>query len=543
MAAVDYQPLVGAVQAALAQLQGTYGLAILFRDWPEVLIAARLGSPLIVGVGDGEHFVASDASPLAGYTDKIVYLADHELAVVTADTLRVIHRDQGHVNHSVHVLDFQAGDVDMGGFAHYMLKEIFEQPESIDNAMRGRLDRDAATAKFGGLNLTPQQLRARRPHHHDGLRHELARRPGGRVPDRGPGPDAGRSGIRQRAALSQSAAGQQHAGVRHHAKRRDGRHAGGPARDEAQGLPDAGHLQRGGQHDRPGGRRRRLPARRTGDRRGLDQGVHLAVHGAGDAGPVLRPAAAPELRRRHADHRASCRNCPTRSAQALAVQRRGAADRRRSTPTATTSSTWAGSSTFPTALEGALKLKEISYIHAEGYPAAEMKHGPIALVDEHTPSVFLMPHGQVYDKVMSNLQEIKARGGPVIAVVCEGDTEAARLADDVIEVPAVEEFLQPIVTRHPAATAGLPHRRRPRLRRRQAAEPGQERDGRVDRNGMTRPRRTDLLPSDDSENFSKEAERLGIGQEQLRDPEVRDRVFHDSLIAHRTRRRRPWRPT
>jgi glucosamine--fructose-6-phosphate aminotransferase (isomerizing) len=101
---------------------------------------------------------------------------------------------------------------------------------------------------------------------------------------------------------------------------------------------------------------------------------------------------------------------------------------------------------FPTALEGALKLKEISYIHAEGYPAAEMKHGPIALVDKHTPSVFLLPRGHVYDKVMSNLQEIKARGGPVIAVVCEGDTEAAKLADDVIEVPAVEEYLQPVVT-------------------------------------------------------------------------------------------------
>jgi glucosamine--fructose-6-phosphate aminotransferase (isomerizing) len=101
---------------------------------------------------------------------------------------------------------------------------------------------------------------------------------------------------------------------------------------------------------------------------------------------------------------------------------------------------------FPTALEGALKLKEISYIHAEGYPAAEMKHGPIALVDEHTPSVFLMPQGTVYDKVMANLQEIKARGGPVIAVVGEGDTEAAELADDVIEVPAIAEFLQPIVT-------------------------------------------------------------------------------------------------
>jgi glucosamine--fructose-6-phosphate aminotransferase (isomerizing) len=101
---------------------------------------------------------------------------------------------------------------------------------------------------------------------------------------------------------------------------------------------------------------------------------------------------------------------------------------------------------FPTALEGALKLKEISYIHAEGYPAAEMKHGPIALVDEHTPSVFLIPQGAVYDKVMSNLEEIKARGGPVIAVVCEGDTRVADLADDIIEVPSVEDFVQPIVT-------------------------------------------------------------------------------------------------
>ena len=155
-----YRPLVSAVQAALAQLQGTYGLAIVFRQWPDVLIAARLGSPLVVGVGTNEHFVASDASPLAGYTDKIVYLADHELAVVTADSLRVIHRDQGQVDHSVHVLDFHAGDVAKGGFDHFMLKEIFEQPESIENAMRGRLDRDAATSVFGGFSLTPQQLRA-----------------------------------------------------------------------------------------------------------------------------------------------------------------------------------------------------------------------------------------------------------------------------------------------------------------------------------------------------------------------------------------------
>ena len=131
---------------------------------------------------------------------------------------------------------------------------------------------------------------------------------------------------------------------------------------------------------------------------------------------------------------------------------------------------------FPVALEGALKLKEISYIHAEGYPAAEMKHGPIALVDEHTPSVFLIPQGLVYDKVMSNLEEIKARGGPVIAVMCEGDTRVTELADDVITVPAVGDFLQPVYHGPAAATFGVSHRRPPRLRCGQASQSGEERD-------------------------------------------------------------------
>ena len=159
-AADPYAPLVAAVQAALAQLQGTYGLAIVFRDWPDVIVAARLGSPLVIGVGDGENFLASDGSPLAGRTDRIVYLADHEMAVVTADSIRVIHRDQGDVPHDVKLLHIDAADVELGGFPHFMLKEIFEQPETVRNAMRGRIDRDAATAKFGGLNLSPQQLRS-----------------------------------------------------------------------------------------------------------------------------------------------------------------------------------------------------------------------------------------------------------------------------------------------------------------------------------------------------------------------------------------------
>src|SRR4249919_284516 len=154
-----YAPLVGAIQAALAQLRGTYGLAMVFRDWPDVIVCARLGSPLVIGVGDGEHFIASDGSPLVGHTDRIVYLSDHEIAVVTAQSIRVIHRDEGHVHHNVKLLDVDTTQVELGDYSHYMLKEIFEQPESVTAAMRGRLNREEATAVFGGLNLTPQHLR------------------------------------------------------------------------------------------------------------------------------------------------------------------------------------------------------------------------------------------------------------------------------------------------------------------------------------------------------------------------------------------------
>jgi glutamine---fructose-6-phosphate transaminase (isomerizing) len=154
------QRYVEAVRLTLTQLRGTYGLAIMFRERPDLLIAARCGSPLVLGIGRGEHFLASDTSPLVGYTDRIIYLADHQLAVITPDTLQVLHRDQGRVRPDIQVLDTESVDVALNGFKHFMQKEIFEQPESITNAMRGRLDRENATAKFGGLNLTPQQLRS-----------------------------------------------------------------------------------------------------------------------------------------------------------------------------------------------------------------------------------------------------------------------------------------------------------------------------------------------------------------------------------------------
>jgi len=444
MAATGYRPLVDSVQNALAQLQGTYGLAIIFPEWPEVMIAARRGSPLIVGVGSGEHFVASDASPLAGYTDKIVYLADHELAVITADSLRVIHRDQGYISHSVHVLDIEAGDIDLGGYEHYMLKEIFEQPEAIRNAMRGRIDIDAATAKFGGLTLTPQQLR--------------------RV-DRflmtacGTSWHAALVGEHQIEALARLPVEVEYAS--------ELRYRNPPLGNNTLLF---GITQSGETADT-------LAALKEMKRKGhavlaINNVVGSTIAQESDGGIYLR--AGPEIgvastkaftsqctvlamlalyfgRLHHLSFQAGMRiinelqELPDKVQKAL--QTNEETQRIALKYADCNNFLYLGRQfNFPTALEGALKLKEISYIHAEGYPAAEMKHGPIALVDENTPSVFLMSQDPVYDKVMANLQEIKARGGPVIAVVSEGDAEAASLADDIIEVPAVPEFLQPIVS-------------------------------------------------------------------------------------------------
>jgi glucosamine--fructose-6-phosphate aminotransferase (isomerizing) len=155
----DHETLLAAVQHALKSLKGTFGLGILFRDHPNLLIAARFGSPLVVGVGKNEHFLASDASPLAGYTDQVVYLSDHELALLTPNSMELVHRDYGRTAPSITVIDQSTGDSELGNFPHYMLKEIYEQPTTIENALRGRLDDEAATSVFGGLNLEGQELR------------------------------------------------------------------------------------------------------------------------------------------------------------------------------------------------------------------------------------------------------------------------------------------------------------------------------------------------------------------------------------------------
>ncbi|MDR1493124.1 MAG: glutamine--fructose-6-phosphate transaminase (isomerizing) [Planctomycetaceae bacterium] len=448
MTVYQYAPLIEVLHNTLSSLQGTYGLAIMFRDFPEILCGARLGSPLTLGVGDGENFIASDPSPFVGYANRIVTLADHEIAILSRNDFRVIHRDQGQINPTVKELAVAENGVDLGGFPHYMLKEIFEQPESLRNTLRGRLDYDAATAHFGVLRqITPQQLRQI-----------------DRILLTGCGTSwhAALVGEYQMEAFARIPVEVEYAS--------ELRYRNPPI--DANSLLFA-ITQSGETADT-------LAALREMKRKGIlslsicnivgstiaqasDGGIYL--HAGPEVGVASTKAFTSQClalgllalyfgRIRHISFEAGLRiikafdELPDKAEQTLAVNSR----------IREIAEKYADSHdflflgrqyNFPTALEGALKLKEISYIHAEGYPAAEMKHGPIALVDKNMPSVFIVPRDAVYDKVLSNIQEIKARGGPVIAVVESGDKTIESLADDIIEIPHTDDFLQPIIASIP----------------------------------------------------------------------------------------------
>ncbi len=443
----DLQTALDAVELALRRLKGTYGLAILFRDFPELLVAARLGSPLVVGVGKGEYYLASDGSPLVGHTDEVVYLADHEMVILTTDGMRLIHRETGTRAPSIQTLDQTQHDQDLNGFPHYMLKEIFEQPQTIENAMRGRLDEEEATARFGGLNLTVQQLRrldrivltACGTSWHAGLVGEYLIEEFARIPVE----VEYASELRYRNpplsentmvfAITQSG-------------------------ETADTLAALRECQRKGHPTL-------AICNVVGSTiaREADGGIYL--HAGAEVGVASTKAFTSQVtvltllalhlgRLRHMSHPAgkriitALRSMPDVIRETLKcndVVREIAKKYHHITDCLYLGRQY----NFPVALEGALKLKEISYIHAEGYPAAEMKHGPIALIDEQTPSVFIVPHGNMYHKVMSNLEEVKARRGPVIAIASQGDKALDNLADDVIYIPEVEDFLQPLVTTIP----------------------------------------------------------------------------------------------
>ena len=441
------QTCTAALEAALGELQGTYGLAVLFRDLPETLVVARCGSPLVVGIGQGEHFVASDAGPLVGYTDEVVYLSDHELAVLTPDSLELRHRDTGACAPSIQIIDQVSADVELGDYEHYMRKEIFEQPQTVENAMRGRLDFDEATAKFGGLNLDPQELRrvdrivltACGTSWHAGLVGEYLIEEFARIPTE----VEYASELRYRNppmtettmvfAITQS----------------------GETADTLAAMRECSRK----------GHPTMAICNTVGSTiaRESDGGIYL--HAGAEIGVASTKAFTSQVavltllalylgRMRHLSHPAGLRmieqlqQIPDVIRETLACDEQ-VRDVARKYCEADNFLYLGRLYNFPVALEGALKLKEISYIHAEGYPAAEMKHGPIALVEPETPSVFVIPRGGIYPKVMSNLEEVKARKGPVIAIACRGDEKVAALADDVITVPEVAEHLQPLITAIP----------------------------------------------------------------------------------------------
>ena len=440
-------PLVTAVREAVAQIRGTYGLLVLFRGHPDLLVAARCGSPLVVGVGDGEHFIASDTGPLAGHTDRIVHLADHEIAVITASSLRIIHRDSGTVEPALQTLELSAADVSTGGYPHFMLKEIHEQPESIRAAIRGRLSHDDATAVFGGLNLTPQQLQQVNRIILTGcgtswhaalvgeyLIEEFARLPvevdyASELRYRNPPIDEGTLlfAITQSGETADTLAALREIKRKGHPTLAICNTVGSSIATEA----DGGIYLHAG------------PEIGVASTKAFtSQCVVLALLALSFG--RLRHLSF-EQGRRYIEDLEQLPDLVTRALGADDEIRRIAAKYR----DAGTFLYLGRHAHFPVALEGALKLKEISYIHAEGYPAAEMKHGPIALVDTATPSVFLIPQGPVYEKVLVNVEEIKARKGPVIAVSTAGDQRVRELADDVIELPEAPVFLQPIVAAIP----------------------------------------------------------------------------------------------
>jgi len=437
-----------AVAAALRDVDGAYGLAFVSADEPDVLVAARKGSPLLVGVGENEWFVASDASPLLQYTRSVIYLDDGEMAVLTRDGYRIRNLETAKIDKPVDQIEWDLATIERGGYPHFMLKEICEQPESLRNTLRGHLLEDEGTARVSGLNLSDDDLKqvqriiitACGTSWHSGLIGEYMLEEMARIPVeveyasefryRNPVVDPKTLVI----GISQSGETADTLAAIREAKRRGARTVGVV---NVVGSTIA---------------------------REVDGGIYL--HAGPEVGVASTKAFTSQvaalalislriarlrnfsiLQGRQFIHALS--RLPDQMADILGrsadIER--LADRFLGT---THNALYLGRGVnFPVALEGALKLKEISYIHAEGYPAAEMKHGPIALIDENMPVVFIAPKDAVHSKIVSNIEEVKARGGKVIALVNSGDAEIERLADATFTIPETLDVLTPILTSIP----------------------------------------------------------------------------------------------
>jgi len=441
--ATGAHPLARAVSEALSEVIGAYGIAVICSDFPGVIIAARRGSPLIIGIGDGEHFVASDVMAVAAHTRQVVYLEDNDIVTVTADAFSVTNAGTANANVRISQIDFDASAADCGEFAHYMLKEIFEQPRTIENALRGRIDRDASTAKFGGLNMSLAELRAVNrivitacgTSWHaalvaEHLFEELAHLPteveyASEFRYRNPpiDPNTLVLAITQSGETADTLASLRETKRRGHKVLAICNVVGSTIAREA----DGGIYLHAG------------PEIGVASTKAFTSQVTVLTLLALLMGRIR------QLSLNRGREIIEALEAIPKQLESVLAQNAGIEKLAKKYAQAEDFFFLGRLVNFPVALEGALKLKEISYIHAEGYPAAEMKHGPIAMIDERTPSVVLIPHDAMYEKTLSNLEVVRARKGPIIAITTEDNSSIARQVDDVVFVPKTLECLYPLL--------------------------------------------------------------------------------------------------
>ena len=441
--------LLEAVQVALYQVIGAYAIAIIDKRNPTQIIAARKQSPLVVGIGDGEFFLGSDASPIIEYTDKVVYLEDGNIAVIRlGEELRVLSILGEEQELAVKTVDIDLGQIEKGGFEHFMLKEIFEQPECLTNCMRGRINVDGDRVTLSALiDYRRQLLQAKRivivacgTSWHAGLIGKQIIESLCRIPVeveyasefRYRNPVVTKDDVV--IAISQSGETADTLAAVQLAKEK-GAFIYGICNAIGSSIPRATDT---GTYIHVGPE---IGVASTKAFTGQVTVLTMFALALGDAkGTIDRDEYIRIVQ--------GLSRIPEVIAEVLKTDGR-IKDLARTFTYAHNFLYLGRGYSYPVALEGALKLKEISYIHAEGYPAAEMKHGPIALIDSDMPVVVIATHNAMYEKVLSNIQEIKARQGRVIALVTKGDDTIARIADEVIELPDVLECLEPMVATIP----------------------------------------------------------------------------------------------
>jgi len=433
-----------AVQKALEKVEGTYGILVVSVTEPDKIVGARNGSPVVVGVGDDEYFIASDVAAILKHTRQVIYLEDQQMVVATPDHFTTMTVANEYVEHVIQEVDWNLDMIEKGGYEHFMLKEIFEQPETVRNAMRGRLIHENGKARLGGLNMTEDDLREIKrivilgcgTSWHAGLVGEYMIEETARIPVeveyasefryRNPIMENGTLVF----AISQS----------------------GETLDTLAALKEA----------RNKGSRVMGICNVVGSTIARESQSGVYVHAGPEIGVASTKAFTSQItvlslialalgRLRNVSLSEGQKIIEAMEILPEQVQQILTSDDKIKEIAEQYSHhnnfLYLGrGANYPVALEGALKLKEISYVHAEGYPAAEMKHGPIALIDDNMPVVIIAPRDAAYQKIVGNINEVKARKGKIIAITSEGNEEVIKMADHVIFVPKTLDFLYPILT-------------------------------------------------------------------------------------------------